>query len=283
MKTSPLILHIFSLFAFSIISVCGCSSGYYDRYRTESSMRLTPFVQPDTMTDQDLRHLPLPVQKYLRYVGAVGKPRIVNFHAVFDGSMKRSKDSDWLDIKAEQYEFFGDNARLFYITSSMYGIPFDGFHRYIGDSATMQICIGGVFQIADARGEIMNRSETVTLFNDMCLMAPATLIDTTIRWQLVDSNRVNATFTNKRNSITAQLTFNETGELIMFSSDDRYLSEDGKEYKRYRWSTPVSNYKLISGRRIPMYGEAIWHMPEGEFPYARFTTTDISYNCTIFQ
>lgn len=42
----------------------------------------------------------------------------------------------------------------------------------------------------------MDKTETVTLFNDMCLMAPATLIDRRIQWQEIDRNSVKATFIN---------------------------------------------------------------------------------------
>ena len=47
----------------------------------------------------------------------------------------------------------------------------------------MQVKIAGAVEIADARGDVMDRSEAVTLFNDMCLLAPGTLLDPTIAWE----------------------------------------------------------------------------------------------------
>ena len=44
------------------------------------------------------------------------------------------------------------------------------------------------------------------------------------------------------------------------------------------WSTPVREYKDFGGRRLPSYGEAVWHTPEGEFRYGQFTTVEIAYN-----
>ncbi len=265
------------------ISLTDCSSRYSDIYKSESEKRLQVSIIPSNVTEQDILHLPAPVQKYLHYVGAVGKPKVHNVRASFMGEMKRKIDSDWLEISAQQYEFYGDNARLFYIESSMYGIPFDGLHKYVGDSATMQIAIASLFQIVDAKGEKMTRGETVTLFNDMCLLAPATLIDSSIRWEIIDSLTVKAAFTNRNQTISAILFFNQTGELTNFSSDDRYLSEDGETYYNYQWTTPVKAYKEFTGRKIPTYAEAIWHTPEGEFPYARFETIEIEYNCREFK
>jgi hypothetical protein len=258
-------------------------SSFQNRYRAEVEKRLNPISETSLVSREDAEHLPAPVQKYLEYAGAVGKPKVHNFRAVFRGSMKRSMDGDWLDIVSRQYDFFDDPARLFTIEAALFGIPFDGLHMYVGDSATMQIKVASVFQVADAKGEKMNQGETVTLFNDMCLLAPATLIDKSIQWEAVDSLRVKAKFTNKGNSITAMLTFNAEGQLTDFISNDRYLSADGTTYTNYPWSTPVKEYRDFGGRMTVAYGQAIWHTPEGEYCYAKFDLAEIEYNCSEFR
>jgi len=258
-------------------------SSFQNRYRTEVEKRLNPISSISIVGEQHIQHLPARVQEYLHYVGAVGKPRVRNFRAVFRGAMKRTTEGGWMDISSRQYDFFDDRARLFYIESTLFGIPFDGLHEYIGNSATMQINVASMFQVVDAKGDEMNQSETVTLFNDMCLMAPSTLIDKTIEWETVDSLTVKAKLTNKGNTITALLSFNEKGELTNFISNDRYHSADGKIYTIYPWSTPVRDYKDFGGRKIPTYGEAIWHTPEGDFSYAKFNLVDIEYNCEEFR
>jgi hypothetical protein len=258
-------------------------SSFHNRYEAEVKAKLGPIVDASVVSTEETRHLPAPVQKYLEYAGVIGKPKVHNFRAVFRGSMKRSLESDWIDIKSYQYNFFGDNARLFYIESSLFGIPFDGLHAYIGDNATMQIKVASVFMVADAKGEKMTHGETVTMFNDMCMMAPATLIDRAIQWEPIDTLKVKATFTNRGNTITALLTFNDKGQLIDFISNDRYYSTDGKTYTSYPWSTPVREYRSFGGRNVPAYAEAIWHTPEGEYSYARFNLEEIEYNCESFR
>ena len=169
-----------------LMSSIGCSSEYYDQYKQECEKRLQTSFHTTILSETEIACLPFPVQKYLHYTGAVGKPKVYNFRSHFQGEMKRKINADWMKITAQQHEFFGDIARLFYIKSSVYGIPFDGFHRYVGDSATMQIKIASLIKVADGKGEKMNQSETVTLFNDMCMFAPSTLIDTSIHWNLLD-------------------------------------------------------------------------------------------------
>ncbi|MBN1222527.1 MAG: hypothetical protein JXB23_04725 [Candidatus Aminicenantes bacterium] len=258
-------------------------SSFQNVYKAEVQKRLAPIPEQSVVSEADLRHLPEPVQKYLRYVGAVGKPKVRNIRMVFKGQLKQKKASKWMNISSEQYNFYGDYARFFYIKSSMFGIPFDGLHAYVGGKATMKIKVASLFQVADAKGDKMDRGETVTVFNDMCVFAPATLVDNNIEWEEVDLLTVMAKFTNRDITIEAVLSFNEEGALIDFISGDRYYTVNGDEYINYEWSTPISSYKDFNGRKAPTYGEAIWHTPEGEFTYIRFDITEIDYNLEIFK
>ena len=142
----------------------------------------------------------------------------------------------------------------------------------------MLIKVASLITVANAKG-----AEMVTLFNDMCLFAPATLIDKRIQWQTIDSLTVKGSLENNGLKVTAFLYFNEKGELINFVTDDRYYSPTGKTYKRAKWSTPVKNYKEISGIKAPTEGETIWHFTEGDFCYAKFKLKKIEYNCKKFK
>lgn len=265
-----------------IITWIGHSVGYSVEYRTETERRLC--IQRDTtiVTEADIAPLPKQIQKYLRFAGVVGKPRISNTHIVSVGTMRRSLNDEWMDITARQYDFFDGDARIFYIQSSLFGIPFDGLHLFTDDSASMQIAIASIFPVVDARGDTMTHSETVTFFNDMCLFAPSSLISKHIQWRQIDSLTIDARFANGANVITATLCFDTTGALVNFISDDRSMTDDGNIYRRYRWTTPVKQYAAIAGRNVPVYAEAIWGLPEGNFLYARYKTVSIDYNCRTF-
>lgn len=126
----------------------------------------------------------------------------------------------------------------------------------------------------------MNQSETVTMFNDMCLLAPATLVDAPIAWTPEGDRTVSASFSNAGNTIRAKLTFDAAGDLVSFVSDDRYQSVDGKTYEKFPWVTPVGDYRDFGVARIGNGGEAIWKEPSGDFPYARMKIESIEYNVT---
>jgi hypothetical protein len=252
----------------------------YQRDATKGIARLQPITD---LTEKDIAHLPDPVQKYLRYSGALGKPQVQNVHAVLSGKFKLQENGRWLNIHAEQYNFYDQPTRLFSISSRLFGIPFAGLHVYSGSAATMQIKIASLIPVVNAYGEIMTKGETVTLLNDMCVLAPATLIAESIQWEAIDPLTVKATFTNQAYTISALLSFNQTGELINFVSDDRYQQVKGNTFANFRWSTPLREYQEFNGHKLASYDEAIWHMPEHEFVYAQFHLTQLAYNVRRFS
>src|ERR1035437_6036 len=166
----------------------------------------TNFSNNDLLTEADIALLPAPVQKYIRYAGAVNKPKVKNIKIVFDGEM-RDKGKDFFKFNSVQYNFFDDPTRLFFMKARMYGTTVPAYHCYQNATATMQVKLIGLFNVVNVKGTEMNKAETVTVFNDMCLMAPATMIDKRIEWMPVDSLSAKATFTNGINKITATLYF----------------------------------------------------------------------------
>jgi hypothetical protein len=236
-------------------------------YETEVRKALEHAVpsEKDILTEKDIIHLPEPVQKYLRYANVIGREKVRNFKAVFEGEFRTDPKRDFAGMGGTQFSVINDTTRLYYMYMKMFGIPVTGFHKYENVKATMLVKLAGLITVADGRGPEMNHGETVTVFNDMCMLAPASLIDKRIEWEPMDQLTVKATFTNKDCKVSAVLYFNEKGELINFVSDDRYYSPTGKTFQNIRWSTPVKGYRDYNGVKISSGGEAIWSFPEGEY------------------
>lgn len=260
-----------------LVAVSAFGAWQFERgYRQDvrEGLQRTNDVEAELLTEADLAPLPEPVQRYLRYAGVVGKPKVRNFRAVFTGEM-RSRTQDWFSFSAEQYNFFDDLQRLFFMKASVKGLPAQGYHRYKNGEASMRVKLFSLFPVANIEGEQMFDGETVTVFNDMCLMAPATLIDDRIEWEAIDDTSARAVFTSGDTRISALLYFNEEGQLVNFISDDRLEIND---MKTYRFSTPVRQYENVNGYNLMTYGEAIWHYPEEEFVYGKFYLQSVEYN-----
>jgi hypothetical protein len=248
----------------------------YDRDVDRAVARHSP-AQP--VTDADLAHLPAPVQRYLRGAGVVGQPRVRNFHVRMHGRFRTSRNGRWMPVVAEQYTFLDEPARLFLMSGTMFTVPVQGYHRYVGSSARMTVKTAALVPVADVSGPEMDQGETVTMFNDMCFMAPATLIETGIGWEAVDDRTARARYTNAGYTIRAELSFNDAGELTNFWSNDRYqTSPDGKSVKKVRWSTPLSGYRSFGSVRLASGGEARWHEASGDYAYIELILDDVTFN-----
>ena len=253
----------------------------YDRDVREGGLRNPPV---GLVSDDDLIHLPPPVRRYLEVAGVVGQPRVRDFQVWMHGRIRRDRESAWMPLVAEQHNFIDVPSRFFYLSSSMFAIPVRGYHRYAEGAASMRVKAGGLVTVASASGAEMTQAETVTLFNDMAVMAPATLIDKAIQWEPVNRCRARATFTAGAQTIRADLVFSDSGELINFISDDRYqFAGDGQSLSRLRWSTPIGDYRRFGNARLASTGAGRWHDARGAYSYIELTIDDVRYNVSEGQ
>jgi hypothetical protein len=260
----------------------GCAMPYsmrgpYDKQVQEEFLK-QPLVTEDILRESDIARLPRSVQRYLRYTRSVGKPKIQNFRLEFDIEMKKKPDARPMVGTTEQFNFMGEMARLFYMKVHLYGIPADGLHSYRDKKATMRIRVASLFNAVDTSGAVLDETETVTVLNDICLMAPAALIDPRFSFQEIDDSRVGVTFVNGAHKVSAVLYFGKDGELVDFSSEDRSALQDDGSFKKLRFSTPVGDYKEFEGRLVLTRGQAVFHYPEGPFAYGKLRVRDIRYN-----
>jgi hypothetical protein len=251
-------------------------------YRRNQVSLLTEGGAPRLVTEADLVPLPAAVQRYLRVTGSVGQPRIFNFRAHWNGRMRSSASDPWMTFEAEQVNTLGDlPARLFSMNAVMKHLPVDIYHRFITDSATFRVRVLSLFTMVDAKGTIMDKSETVTILNDLCVLAPSALLDPAMHWESSDARSARVAFTRGIYTVHATLYFNDAGELVDFESDDRSrASANGKTFTHERWSTPLGKYRTFAARHLSSRGVAMTHAHDGAFAYGEFDLQRIDFNIT---
>ena len=253
---------------------------FKNEYRNEVKIGLekSKNIQKGILNEAEIAYLPEPVQKYIRYTGFIDKPIVKNFKINFSGKIRDHAKPVWMELTSEQYNFIKIPTRLFYLDATMKGLPVGGFHCFKNGVAYMDIRLLSIFKVEYQSGKVMDVSETVTFFNDICVMAPGALIDKRIKWLEVFGNKVKASFTNSAITITAWLYFNEKGEMVNFVSEDRSALGANGITSKHKWSTPMRDYKNINGYRLASYAEAVYTYPEGDFTYATFELKNIGYN-----
>jgi hypothetical protein len=254
-------------------------SSFRAEFEKDIAVGLARPLEAPVVTEASLTDLPEPVRRYLRATGVVGQPSVQNYQVRFSGRIRSGPAAHWMPFDAVQHSFADQPTRLFLMRARLFAVPVQAFHRMSGGHATMRVTVAGAIPMVDAHGEVMDRSETVTLFNDMCIFAPGTLLGPGIAWEELDARTVRARFTNGDHTIAATLFFGDDGLLTNFMSDDRSRSSaDGKQFTPLRFTTPVRNYRNFGPARLAAHGEARWRLPEGEFTYVELDLHQVTYN-----
>ncbi len=268
-------------------------------YRAEVAGRTADAVSAPPLTEADLTHLPEPVRRYIRLTGSIGRPRVHHIRGTWRGRIRAGPDEPWMEFMAEQHNFMDEPARFFLMDARKAGLPVDVYHAFRDGEASMRVRLLSMIPVANAHGPEMTRAETVTLLNDMALLAPAALAGfaaeagpaagagarsrpdarPSLRWEAVDARSARAWYTVGANEVSAVLHFDEAGELVDFVSDDRLAaSPDGKTFARWRWSTPVSNYRSFGALRLMSRGQGLWHADEGPYVYVELELLELETN-----
>ncbi|NNM32291.1 MAG: hypothetical protein HKO53_04470 [Gemmatimonadetes bacterium] len=235
---------------------------------------------PVVTTEEDLGRVPEPVQRYLRQAGAVGEEHATHFRARWRGRIRGTQDDPWMEFTAEQHNFVDDPARFFLMDATRSGLPVDVLHVFREESASMRVRLLSVLPLVHSTGPDLTRAETVTLLNDLAILAPSALLSPDIRWEAIDESTARAEYTLGPNTVGAVLSFDEAGRLTDFVSEDRLVaSPDGSRFTRQRWSTPLSEYRSFGPWTVAGHGEGWWHPEEAEaFVYIELDLIDLEVN-----
>ena len=263
-------------------------TSFHAHYRARATHALADVdPSPAVVDEADLVDLPLSLAAYIRRSGAVGQPRVVSFHADFHGRIRSGPDAAWMPFTGQQVNTYGPRPqRIFLMDATRSGLPVTVLHEFADTTATMCVKLLSLFTVVNASGPEMDRGETVTVFNDLVVMAPGAIADAPATWEAIDPLHVRGTFTDGDQTVSAVLTFNAEHDLVDFVSDDRTrASADGKTFTQRRWSTPLTGHHDIDGRWVFTIGEGVWHarQVEGSFTYLEFKLDAITYNVGAAQ
>lgn len=249
--------------------------------RRATAALATVDLEPPPVSEADLAGLPGPLAGYVRASGAMGRARPTSLHVRFHGRIRSDSNAPWMPFRAKQVSTFGPNpVRLYLMDAAWSGFPVTVLHTYSDATATMRAKLLSMLTLVDAAGEEMDRGETVTVFNDLVVLAPGAIPDAPVRWTDLGDRRVRGVFTNGDHTVSAVLTFDEDDTLVDFQSDDRSrVSPDRKSFVRQTWSTPLRRHQEVAGHHVLRSGAARWRGPEGEwFVYVELELDTIVHN-----
>lgn len=274
------------LAAIVVWSLSGCASmqDNFNRELASSGLPAAPDPGP-ALTEADLSPLPAPVQRYMRYMGVVGRPRDWSFRLNCDGRFRlKPEDGAWFDIAIWQYNTRPDIARIFRMEGRMNGLlPVVARDTYVRGKGHMLGKLFDVFTVADGQGPEYDLGELVTYLNDAILLAPSMVLGPEATWKEVDENAFDVSLTDRGRTVTARVLLDSEGAPRDFITTDRYVQDPYDPEQpliRGEWHTPVEATQRIDGRAVVTRAKATWHLSKGPYTYAelRIDPARITYN-----
>lgn len=232
----------------------------------------------EVFTEEDISHLPSPVKKYFSYCGYIGTPKMHTMKAVYkDVKFLFGKGKPTIVIDYIQYNIVNEPARAAYIDSSMYGIPFEGLDSYTNGNGSMKGVLAKLFTLFNQTGETMDKASLVTFLSE-CLIIPNAALQNYITWEEIDALHAKATISYYGINASGIFAFNENGEMLSFTTNDREATTTDGTSEKVKWSVVLSEYKEIKGIKKPTVFQAIWHYNDGDLLYFDGKDVVIEFN-----
>jgi hypothetical protein len=240
-------------------------------------------IDPAPVTNAELANLPETAQRYMRFMGVVGRPRDWSFQARFSGRFRRDPDQRWMPCEAWQYNAGPPPSRVFFMRARLgHVVPMVARDTYVRGHGRMLGKVLDLITVVDGTGEEFDIGELVTYLNDAILLAPSLLLGPGTTWHEVDDGAFDVTLTDAGRTVSGRVFLDERGAPRDFSTTDRFAAlPDG--LVRAEWRTPIEAWTTSNGRPLPSASAAVWQLPAGPFLYieGRFVPGRVTYNVLL--
>ena len=236
--------------------------------RKQATGQTTAALTQSVFTKEDFLKLPPLLQKYLESCGYIGTPRksvlTMEYKKVdFALGLNRPK----LKIDYTQIDYADAPARLAFIDSKMFGVPFQGYDYYKDGKGGMKGVLAKLFQLFDQTGEQMDKACLVTYLAEIIFL-PQALLQDFMSFNQLDEYTVEARIEYKGVSASGKFHFNDACEMICFSTEERGQTASDGTVENIPWEAHCDEYKLYSdGIKRPTIFRAVWKYPNEDFTY----------------
>lgn len=229
-------------------------------------------------TEAEMALLPVPVRKYIHSCGWLGQPKETYAEVMWENSrIKLKPEGKWMKLRTRQYNFIDPPARLAYMRAHMLGIiPFEGRDRYAKGQGHMLGVLGRMVRVFDEKNKETTEGAAMVLLAE-ALMVPGYTRSKFIHWEEVDDHTARARFVQDGIDVGGVFHFNDEGEYVLFTSDERPYHHPEGGFQRVPFSVAILNYQKQGAIRIVRDVAATWHLPAGDYTYWEGTIGEIRF------
>jgi len=236
----------------------------------------SPERNGSAIVEADLARLPPPVRRWLVASGVVGCERAHTIRLKQRGELRSEVDQSWMPVQAEQYFSVDDPGFVWKVEATMMRVlPVTGRDRLVGGEGHMLIKVASLVDVADAADDKIALGAMLRFLGEI-VWFPSAALSPYIVWEPVDDARARATMRYGARMVTAEFTVDGRGRVTGVTAD-RYLG-GGPDAKLTPWFIPCTEWRVVRGIEMPVRGNAIWRLPQGDFDYYRWEILDVEAN-----
>jgi hypothetical protein len=229
------------------------------------------------VTEQDLRELPEPMARYMRYSGAVGKKRISAVHLLHSGRFKPGANRPWMQTRGEYFITTKKPSFIWYGKVNLVpGISLVALDSYAEGRGRMLVKLLSVFPVVDDASPQVSASAFGRAVAEL-MAAPTFFLDRThVHCTQTGNNRVRCTVTDGGFSTEAEFFVNDDGSLNRIVVA-RYFDRGGGHATLEHFTARGTRPKNFDGRMLPSRVDGIWNLSDGDLHYASFDIDRIDF------
>jgi len=228
------------------------------------------------VTGEMLDELPLPVKNYLEKTGVIGKTIPATVRLIQSGRLRETKEKPWMEFRAEEYFTIDPPGFLWIGTVSKLSLPMMQVRdSYRDGKGGMQFRIGSIFKAGNLTGPEMDDATLMRYLNEM-MWFPAAFLSDHIAFESIDSASAKISITCEDKTASAELIFDDEGQLVNFIAGRHRKIDDRFEIES--WSTPIDTYSVKENLHLPLGGAGVWLLDEGDLEYIQLQIEEIEYN-----
>ena len=230
------------------------------------------------ITEEAIADLPQPLKKYLKKNGYVNQPMMRNMYIRFENTKFRMEaGKNPIPIDFCQVNFVGRPDRYAFLKARMFGLPVQVRDSVQDGKGSMIGVLAKHFQLFHSTGPEMDQSQLITALADAVFM-PSLFLQEYITWRTIDQRRVEGTISWKGVSVKGRFTFDDSGDIVRFDTDERYMDENGKGTSLVPWFVLYENYQSDEKYRRPGCVSVNWQLPQGVDNYFVSDRIKIQYS-----
>ncbi|MDF2921791.1 MAG: hypothetical protein K0R57_705 [Paenibacillaceae bacterium] len=229
-------------------------------------------------TEDSVGELPALLRRHIINGGYMGRPFMENMLIRFHNTKFRmSAGKEPIPITFMQVNFASRPDRHAFLTARIAGIPLQAKDSVLDGFGSMTGVLAKQFQLFRSTGAEMDQGQLITALADAVYM-PSLFLQEYVSWTVIDDHTIEGEITWKSVSARGRFTFDSSGNIIRFDTNDRYMDENGKGSSLVPWYVTYDDYKEQNGYFQPGSVSVNWMLPDGDDTYFMSDQIEVQYS-----